>query len=608
MQASMVAELGRRSTARALGRQSRPSVWHLNVLGLLFAAAAEASPHVTLDDSDWHLAVSGDVASAGLRAALLDWHEAWAARDLNGCARLLAGDVLRATQSQSVPEIGRDAVLAALPREWSALEKDAAGGSALKMALRHVYARVDQDAALLRYYAEVSGGTRWEFEDTAAFTTLWRRRADGSWQLLFQADAWGLDVDAQTGASGSPTFSFDYALPVTDLARAIEFYTPLLGAPEAQVGGVAAFQLNGSRLYLDSTSAAPGKGPRYGLPNGWPIILPVDVAQAQQRAQAAGVEFVGAAQDFGGYRVQYGFEPGGNLIAVGAVAPLPEHPAPPAQLQADPARPTAVAKSVVTAELAYQRAWLAGDIDAAMDALQPDAALLDATRSRTHGWAVGAKAVRRRLSNSAPSATSAARATSRMHLTALHAVSAGPWVATTRQRTLVGLPPWNRQSHALQSLIFDTRDAGIVVALAAESARGTALGLEFDYAGLPATEARWDEVARALRALTGARDSYRDEGWLGLWGERAVLGLFAADPAVDGLPRQRAAATYLSMWVSDVHAALKFARDAGAGLPRIPAINDRAGIDRNPGYTQVYLSDSEGNGVVLTEYTGRRGR
>ena len=167
-----------------------------------------------------------------------------------------------------------------------------------------------------------------------------------------------------------------------------------------------------------------------------------------------------------------------------------------------------------------------------------------------------------------------------------------------------GAPPWQRRAHALQTLVVGAGER-IEVLLLAERSGPTALALAFDYAGIPATAAGWNRAARALRALTGAQSSYTDEGWLGLWGERAVLGLYEADPAIDHLPRRRAASTYRSLWVRDLEGALEVALRAGAELPVVPAINTRAGIDHNPGYRQVYLSDSEGNGLVLTEYTGR---
>lgn len=579
------------------------SLW----LWLAAAGAATTDSRVSLAPSDWHLSTVDRADADDLRAALLAWHEAWVARDAKACAALLSVDAVRAVQSQGDPEVGRRGVLAALPREWAALEQDDSGGSALTVVLRDVRVQIAGDAALLRYYTEVSGGTRWEFEDLIAFSALWRREADGEWRQAFQADAANLDVDIDSGAPGRANFSYDYALPVQDLARAVRFYTLLLGSPEAVEAGIAVFQLNGSRLYLDSTGQAPGATPIAGLPNGWPLVYAADPARARQRARAAGVEFVGGEQSFAGQRVRYAFDPAGNLLALASAVPAPAR----AVAELEVAAPVAgknVPQAIIDSHAVFARAWLDGDIDRVAEQLDTGVALLDAARTRTRGWLTKAAAVRQGLVASMPTPESPDGQASALRLAPPVTLRVGPWLAWSGRRTLVGAAPWQRQAHALQSLVFDARSAKIVQLVNAATPRVSALALDFDYAGLPATAEQWDEAAHALRAFTGARDSYQDEGWLGLWGERAVLGLFEAEVDSDGLPRDHAASAYLSLWVSDVNAALRFARAAGADLPVVPAINDRAGIDRNPGYQQVYLSDSEGNGIVLTEYTGRRNR
>lgn len=567
----------------------------------LLTTPLHAAHPVRLADADWHITGAED---HGLREALLGWHRAWVARDLDACRDLLAADVIRAVQSQTAIEHGRAEVLAALPREWSAFERNADGTLAMRQRLRQVEATVRGDAALLHYVVESAGGTLWTFDDTTAYAGLFRRSEEG-WQLVFQADAGNLDFDLNSGAPGAPNFSYDYALPVHDLKRALAFYSALLGPPEAVVDGVAAFELSGSRLYLDSGESAPGAAPQRGLPNGWPIIYPVDRPESARRAAAAGVEFTRGLRDLGGVRLQYGFEPGGNLVALAEPAAAAARLFPP-RLQADASvRGLKLPAALARADEALQHAWLAGDVEALLPLLQPKAAVLEATAARIHGWALDRAAQRARLVAALPTLT---RPVSAVELGARHAVRAGPWVALARQRTSYGPAPWLRRARALQSVVYDAASTRIDLLLQAESDGPAALALAFDYAGVPATTDGWEATAAALRAVTGAQSSYTDEGWLGLWGERAVLGMFEADPDTDGLPRERAASTYLSFWVRDVDAALAFARTSGAELPVVPAINDRAGIDRNPGYWQVYLTDSEGNGIVLTEYTGRPSR
>jgi hypothetical protein len=146
------------------------------------------------------------------------------------------------------------------------------------------------------------------------------------------------------------------------------------------------------------------------------------------------------------------------------------------------------------------------------------------------------------------------------------------------------------------------------VSLTVDAPTYPALALDFDYGALPVATPEWEQAGKAMSALTGGAAMYRDDAWLGFWGSRAVLGLFGADPSVDRIPRHREASSYLSLWVSDVKKAVEFAKQAGATLPVIPSINVESGIDVEPGYKQVYLTDSEGNGLVLTEYVGRKKR
>ncbi|MCB1190737.1 MAG: hypothetical protein H7A23_11410 [Leptospiraceae bacterium] len=44
----------------------------------------------------------------------------------------------------------------------------------------------------------------------------------------------------------------------------------------------------------------------------------------------------------------------------------------------------------------------------------------------------------------------------------------------------------------------------------------------------------------------------------------------------------------------------------GVNFPLIGAVNDKQGIDIQPGYKQVVSTDSEGNLVIFSEYSGKR--
>ena len=43
-------------------------------------------------------------------------------------------------------------------------------------------------------------------------------------------------------------------------------------------------------------------------------------------------------------------------------------------------------------------------------------------------------------------------------------------------------------------------------------------------------------------------------------------------------------------------------RESGVELPHVPGINQRSGIDPNPGYRQILAVDTEGNLINFSEY------
>ena len=72
----------------------------------------------------------------------------------------------------------------------------------------------------------------------------------------------------------------------------------------------------------------------------------------------------------------------------------------------------------------------------------------------------------------------------------------------------------------------------------------------------------------------------------------------------DGMPRPGIPTGYMSFWVRDIQAAYDWLVSQGSKFPVIPAINNKKGIDPNPGYTQVLATDTESVDFLCTMYTG----
>lgn len=590
--------------------------------GILTIAEAKASESVRLSKQEWHFTnkdnKNNQEESESLREAITDWQKAWTQRDVKACRRMLSEHVLMVSQNQAQILSGREAVMKALPKEWEYYETDDNGASALQSTLRRVDAEMRGNAALVHYYMDVTGGNRWSFEDTAAFTQIFvRDEVENKWQLAFSADVWNLDYDTDSGKAGKPVFAYDYAMPVQDLARAVKFYQPLLGEPEALTKNLAVFEVRESRLYLVTAETVDTfTRSRAGLPNGWAILTPPNFEQAKENSEKHGVKFSETEQNFGGLKVLYGYEPSGNLIALArssASEAVVKHPVLRiAETLAGDKLPSAIA----TADNHLWTAWLKGETSEFIAQCTTDIVLLDATRTRTQGWANGQKNVRKRLSNTfgnneaedSKTAWQTRHPFAKLNLTEGHTRRVGAWTVIARRSTGVGVEPWQRRLEALDTRIFETESAQLAVSLTVSAAPARGIALEFDYAGIPVTKAGWKATDKALQALTGDAANYHDEQWKGFWGERAVLGMFETELQTDKMPRNQEASTYLSLLVSKLETAMTHLKATGAKFPIIPAINDKAGISKYAGYNQVLFTDSEGNGVVLTEYTGRSKR
>lgn len=62
---------------------------------------------------------------------------------------------------------------------------------------------------------------------------------------------------------------------------------------------------------------------------------------------------------------------------------------------------------------------------------------------------------------------------------------------------------------------------------------------------------------------------------------------------------------YMSFWVRSAKETYDYLKENGCSFPVIPAINDKSGIDKQAGYTQVVTTDSEGSVIIFTEYSVR---
>lgn len=473
---------------------------------------------------------------------------------------------------------GRAGVLQDLAAEWRSFERPG-GVIANERSVRQARLWSDGRHATALYWLEIEGGARWTYSDQALVLQAFRKEG-GRWLLVHETWAGGSDADLDApGSTAREDFEFEFASPVGDLERATRFYTKLLGPPEVRTPQRVTFLLQGARFHLDATGLHGHATRKEGFPAGWPEFHVEDLARFRVRALARGTRgpdpYVVAA------------DPAGNVFvlvqrryAAGGV------PAPVLGRAVDP----------------RLSAWVCTD-GPALAELYADGVWYDGTRTRGRGLEEGRSlaAVLPRWYWSRYDRSAKGLAVT-MTVRDVRTRPLGERTLVSGVMMLEGTGPHRFREESLFTHLLSPSGVAATVLTPAGVAPG--LALELDYAAVPVVD-----LAGARRFYTrtlGLGSPYADEDYFGWWSRQWVFGAYAADRETDGIPRKDRTNAYLSLWVRDVGAVQAWLREEGARFPVIPAINDRGGVDAEPGYRQVYATDSEGCGLLLTEYTGRR--
>lgn len=541
--------------------------------------------HVTFADDEvtWRGGSRSD--REAVREAAVQLLESWCALDAASYRAHLAPAVTRINRVTGISR-GVDAVLASLPREWEEMERPN-GTIAVDLVVDDARIEIAGDYAFATYAVAVESqeGIRWEFSDRWLVHQVFERTSYRRWQLLHQSLASDLDAEGD-----EPSFEFAFALPVTDLSRAVAFYTPLVGTPEHVSGDRAWFRVGAVRFILDAGGLGGFARVRPERPNGY-VTFPVDVladADVAPIARLATPEGDSAAVCL---------DPAGNVFVLlverfGADGPAPETIWP-------PGLPGPAARALV--------AWMRGDARAYAAAFAPNGTWFDNTRSNLEVISSGRDAIQRRVTALARGFDrSVAGISARLAVRDLAIAPAGSCSIVTFRLQLTGLGNHPFRDDAFVTMILE---ADRVRSLFTVRHLPEALVREFDYIGYPtqgrAGEAGLDAVERFYRRRLELGTPYTDDSWYGFWGSHAVFGLFEADRVTEGFPVPRTANGYPSFWVASARRTEAYLRERGSRFPVTPSINAGSGPDRKPGYTDLLATDPDGNLILFTEYSGR---
>lgn len=556
----------------------------LLMLGLLaMTVAASAGSVVTFPAGEVVETRASAADARDLRAFVAAWWDRYLHMDAAALKERMSDDV---TRLSGTVRQGRPAVLAGLAEEWKSFERPG-GVIANERSVRQARLWSDGRHATALYWLEIEGGARWTYSDQALVVQAFRKEG-GRWLLVHETLVDGAEADLDDPGSTAPeNFEFEFASPAGDLDRAVRFYAKLLGPPEVRTSSRATFLLRGARFHLDASGLHGYASRKVGLPAGWPEFLVADLSKWRVRTLAKGTRgpdpYVVAA------------DPGGNVFVLverryaSAGVPAPTGPS--------------GFPSDAGAARAVQEAWLRTD-GAALARLHARGGLwYDGSRLKTRGLESGAGLVPALERWYWPRYDRSSKGlAAKLSVRSVRVRPLGDRRLVSGVRMLEGLGPHRFREESLFTHVLD--GPGVAATVIAPSGDSPGLALELDYAAVPTAD-----LDANRRFYTGTLDlgkPYSDEDYFGWWSRTWVFGTYLADPETDGIPRPDRTNAYLSLWVPDAAALQAWLEKQGSRFPVIPSINNDGGVDSEPGYRQVYATDTEGCGVLFSEYTGRR--
>ena len=519
---------------------------------------------------------------------------AWLEQDQVSALYYLREDVLYTSQQTSTRATNRQEMATLLQKEWSAYERPE-GIIAMNMEITDFEIEIRGNAAKVHYWVQSVGGVRWKFDDQA-FICQFFKKVDHMWQLAYHCDSWGLHYTKGEKA----TFEFDYVYPVKNLQRAVAFYTPLLGTPEASTKERVTYSLEGGRFHLSTSTLDNYAKIEEGLPAGYAIFKVADIAEERNKLEDFGLPVLHSTTLNEKDPLIVFEDPAGNIFAM----TTPSFDAAASQA------PRVVANLPKSEAGQWSKklieALATTDRRAIEPLLQSSALWFDDTRTQYLGTAIGTEAIMNLIEQDWQYFDHSAKGIAVEFKTdAFVERSIGPWTLASFQLTKKGLGNHTFKETSWVSWSFDTTQQ-LCAAVTTRANTIDALVSELDYVAYPVESLNTAQNFYSKVLKLGK--PYKDTGWRGYWSTNAVFGIYEVERKRDLLPRPRLANGYVSFWVDSVEKTYQYLQEQGVTFPQIPAINDNVGIDKQQGYTQILATDSEGNVVVFTEYMGRVGR
>ncbi|MBW2716226.1 MAG: hypothetical protein JRD03_09120 [Deltaproteobacteria bacterium] len=591
-------------------KQGRVSTAAVTRKGAPLAVQAE-SAYVT-DRSRWGVLIfdpgqirssGGSAEDASALAALIEkYHRSWLSRDSDATQSLLDVEITRIRNGTA--EFGIADVMDEMADESRGERPEGYAGST-ELAIRNVRIRIDQNTATAFYRIDTHSGARWEYSDLITVFQAFRK-TDGRWALFHHVESSRLDDEnAPPLPDDEPNrrapFVLDFVYPVKNLARAIAFYTPFLGEPEMVTADRASFRLRDSRFELEAVPFDDRITIKEGAGNGYGIINVRDLDASRKALVAAGAERIDAPRPCGPDLCMVAEDPSLNIV----VWREPQF-----SVSSEPVRPTfslgETASGASSTEMKEVfRAWMDTDRDAVLRHLATDAIWIDDTMAEHPlGVAVSRQAIgdaldaRWEMFDRGPDGLAAD-----MEITELQTRTFGD-----RQIVTFAVALKRRGAHPVLENTFVSQ---VWTQINGKNKIETSfITRQFKFFDKPVSSMDYTayplldlgEAGRFYKDVLGS-EPYRDVNWFGFWSTTSVFGMFEAPSKTTPFrPYPHRNNGYADLSIRSAEETLLLLRESGVELPHVPGINQRSGIDPNPGYRQILAVDTEGNLINFSEY------
>ena len=524
-----------------------------------------------------------------------NYHRSWLDGNDHEIRKLLDDDIIRFRSSTST--YGLSSTLDRIRNE-SRGERPSGYLSSMQLEIDDIYITGEKNFAIALYAVGIRGGARWEYSDLATILQVFQKDND-RWKIISHIESFKLDNNIVSKPPESvpnrrAPFTFDFVYPVKDLKRAIEFYTPLLGAPEIITSTKASFRVRDSYFELDSQPIDERIKIIDGNANGYAVIN-VDslnkIKNQIDKSVNADLKIIPCE----GNLCLVTEDLSGNITVwrernpIATSRSIPEIVEPKIK---DSSRIYAKSKEALTAwaennssKLIQMQASNALWIDDAFGIAKGSKEIEHALMSR---W----KVFDRGLNGIDANLTIQNFKSIKMYNHFLSYLEISVEMKTN--------PKGSYDFFLMQVWNENDEDLKLHSTFIAEKRRKKNTPVNsMDYTAYPVHDLGKD--GRYYKNLFGS-EPYRDDNWFGFWSTTSVFGLVGPLSNDSWQPVPHKGNGYADLSIRSADEVYEYLKNRRSIFPVVEGIGDTSGIDPQPGYNQILAVDSEGNLINFSQY------